>query len=127
MSRKSNPGIVGDGLIKPENLVLLGTESYLGRVRRVTYPRYFRSSQISFTSFFSLLKGALGRPRTKLSSAASLGHLWPYIFELWAITFFGLDLWTLYEQVGLAYKLLGPTIAHHNPAVQHLGWKGGFW
>ena len=107
MSRQSNPGIVGDGLIKPENLVLLGAESYLGRVVRVTYPRYFRSSyQFSFTSF---LKGALGRPRTKLSSAASLGHLWPYIFELWAITFFGLGLWTLHEQVGLAHKLFGAT------------------
>ena len=86
MSRQSNPGIVGDGLIKPENLVLLGAESYLGRVVRVTFPRYFRSPSrfvpiaLSFLPLF--FKGVLGLPRTKLSSAASLGHLRPYIFEL---------------------------------------------
>ena len=111
MSRQSNPGIVGDGLIKPENLVLLGAESYLGRVVRVTYPRYFRSSyQFSFTSFLPLFLRELwvGRglncPRLRLWAIFGL-----IFFELWAITFFGLGLWTLHEQVGLAHKLSGPT------------------
>ena len=47
--------------------------------------------------------------------------------HLRAITFFGLGLWTPQEQVGLAHKLLGPTIAPQNPAIRLLGWKGGFW
>ena len=29
--------------------------------------------------------------------------------------------------MGLAHKLLGPTIAPQNPSIRLPGWKGGFW
>uniref|UniRef100_A0A7N2L0S6 Exostosin GT47 domain-containing protein n=1 Tax=Quercus lobata TaxID=97700 RepID=A0A7N2L0S6_QUELO len=47
--------------------------------------------------------------------------------RVWAITLLGLGLRIFQEQLGLALKLLGPTIAPQNPATRLLGWKGGFW
>ena len=103
---------------KADEYALLGAESYLGRVVRIILPRYFRSPYkfvpISFLPLFSMelwVCQGLNYPRLHLR----------------AITFFCLGLWAPHEQVGLAHKLLGPTIAPQNPAVQHPGWSGGFW
>ena len=68
-------------MIKLKNTALLGAESYLGRVIRVTFPRYFRSlfkfSPIPVLPLFS--GGILDLPRTELSSAVFLNCLVLYV------------------------------------------------
>ena len=79
---------------KPKNPVLLGAESYLGKVVRAAFPRYFRSpfqsGPIPFLPLF--FGGILGLPRTILSSAASLDLFWVLYYWAWAVAFFSLGL-----------------------------------
>uniref|UniRef100_A0A7N2MTV7 BED-type domain-containing protein n=1 Tax=Quercus lobata TaxID=97700 RepID=A0A7N2MTV7_QUELO len=71
-------------------------------------------------------KKILDLSRTELSSAVFQNSFVLRVYRAWAIALLGLGLRTLHEQMGLAHRLLGPTIAPQNPAVQPLGWKGGF-
>ena len=60
--------------------------------------------------------GILDLPRTELSSAASQKLFCALYCRAWATALLGLGLRILQEQLGLALKSLGPTIAPQNPA-----------
>ena len=72
-------------MIKLKNTALLGAESYLGRVIRVTFPRYFRSlfkfSPIPVLPIF-FSGGILDLPRTELSLAVFQNSLVLYVIGL---------------------------------------------